>query len=232
MFSGIAEEFKGEKLYKYYSYNNNTNEMFAPILNLTLRYRTPNSFNDPYDCYIAAKLNGKIQSVRANQMNEVFVCSLTSSSHDILMWSHYASNHKGFVVEYNLNELKKIPNSQMETFSKVTYSDDIPLRNFFSSNADAEIVNAIYHKASCWKYENEIRSVIYGSSQNPYKDLKLENNCISGVILGSHFMKERNGKIPNFLKSWKEENKLYYMQLLSDKYELEKRSDIEDNFFE
>lgn len=229
MFSGIVEEYDGEKLYKYYSYSNCMEEMFAPVRNMTLRYGNPNSFNDPYDCYIAAKLDGEIQPIRSAG---IYVCSLTTSFDDIFMWSHYGSNHEGFVVEYDVKELKKINYQQMETFSKVSYFDDISLRNFFSSNPDKELVEAIYHKAKCWSYENEVRSVIYGMESEGPIDIKLECDCISGIFLGSRFRKRRNGKIPHFLKRWNKDKKLYYMQLSSDKYKLEKRQDILDEWFE
>ena len=232
MFSGIVDEYNGDKLYKYYSYSDCIAEMFAPVINMTLRYRNPGSFNDPYDCAIAAKINGEIQSIRSAEMSGVYVCSLTTSFDDILMWSHYASKHEGFVVEYDVKELKKINYQQMETFSKISYSDDISLRNLLSSNSDKEIVKAIYHKAGCWCYENEIRSVIYGMESEGPIDIKLECDCISGIFLGSGFLKRRNGKIPPFLQRWNKDKKLYYMQLSYDKYKLEKRQDILDEWFE
>ena len=231
MFSGIATKFNGEKIYKYYSYKEDMKEMFAPIKNLTLRYRHPTTFNDPYDCYIAAKIDGKIQSVRLNQMESVFICSLTDSFNNMLMWTHYASNHEGFVVEYDVSELRKLNEMQMEDFSYVCYSDEVLQRNLFSKNADNEVVNAIYHKASCWCYEKEIRSVVYRAKKQDYYEIKLNDACISGIILGSYFMTKTKGKIPSFLKEWKENNKLFYMQLLSHKYELEKKQDIDDLWF-
>lgn len=234
MFSGYTDEYDSKKLYKYYSYNDCMDNMFAPVINHTLRYRNPIFFNDPYDCYIAAKVNGQIQSVRSNQMNGVFVCSLTAISDAILMWSHYASNHEGFVIEYDYEELKKINYQQMEVFSKVIYSDDIIVKDFFSSNAEKAVVQAIFHKSLCWNYENEIRSVIYNGckKEEKYIDITLNSNAISAVLLGSHFIKKREGKIPAFLKRLHHDKKLYYMQLLSDKYHLEKRNDIKNDWFE
>lgn len=232
MFSGYTDEYKGKNLYKYYSYNDCMENMFAALRKKTLRFRNPSFFNDPYDCYIAATINGQIESVRSNQMSGVFVCSLTTKYDDILMWSHYASNHEGFVIEYNYEELKKIKHPQMEVFSKVNYSDDIIIKNFFTSNGEESVIRAIFHKSLCWNYENEIRSVIYDGSNKKYIDISLNSNAISAIILGSHFIKKREGKIPAFLKSFNTENKLFYMQLLSDKYQLEKRNDINNDWFE
>lgn len=231
----IMEDYDGIKVYKYYSYNNCMKTMFAPVIKMTLRYTNPNLFNDPYDCYITAELKAKTESVRSHHMSEICVCCLTASFDNMLMWSHYASHHQGFVVEYDVKQLNKINYPQTECFAKVIYSDDIPIYDFLTNNLAQEesIVKAIYHKPKCWEYESEIRSVVYnGGGINGYVDIPLNNSCITGIFLGSLFMQKRKGKIPLFLKTWHENGKLYYMQLLSDKYQLEKRNDFLDEWFE
>ena len=125
MFKNDMKKYSGTKLYKYYSYNDCVDDMFVPVLYNTLRYRSPSSLNDPYDCYISSKINGKIQSIRDTEMKTVYVCSMTKSCDDLLMWAHYASNHRGYVVEYDVEKLKKIEEKQIEEFSEVGYSDDI-----------------------------------------------------------------------------------------------------------
>lgn len=221
MFSGIAEEFNGNRLYKYYSYNDDDRKMFAPILDMTLRYKRMDTFNDPYDCYIGRRENGEILPY-APGLSMYYVCSMTTSCDNFLMWSHYASNHKGFVVEYDAKKLKGIERPQIEIFSKVSYSDEIYIKDFISSD-DQKIVKSIYHKASCWSYEDEIRSVIYDGTESPeYRVVKLDESYVTGIFLGSQFLKGRHGKIPVFLQGWHKNNKLYYMQLQSDKYKLEK----------
>lgn len=237
MFGGYATEFNGDKLYKYYSYSPNMCEMFAPVLNNTLRYRTPNSFNDPYDCYIARTLNGNIEAIRKREMEGVFVSSLTTSDENLLMWTHYASEHKGFVVEYDTQKLKSIDEPQMETFSYVKYEDDIVIKDFIKEFvnpklAEEVVVKAIFHKSSCWSYENEIRSVLYGRhSDNNFIDINLPEDSISAIILGSHFFVATKCVVPSCLKQWKENGKLFYMQLASDAYKLERRDDIQDGWF-
>lgn len=225
MFSGMAEKYKGQKLYKYYSYNDDMQKMFAPLLNNTLRFTEWNKFNDPYDCYIASNKN---ESMRNNLMETVFVCSLAQSGDDILMWSHYATNHKGFVIEYDVDSFRKINEKQIESPSFVEYSDTITHYN--SSN---DIIHAIFHKAKCWEYEKEVRSVYYGSPDGKglYKDIALSENSISAIYLGSQFIASQNGKIPFFLKKWHEQEKLFYMQMQSDQYKLKPKNDFRDSWF-
>lgn len=238
MFGGYAVEFNGDKLYKYYSYSPNMCEMFAPVLKNTLRYRKPFSLNDPYDCYIAAKLNGNIEAIRKREMGGVFVSSLTTSDENSLMWAHYSSEHKGFVVEYDTQKLKSIDEPQMEIFSCVKYEDDIVIKDFIKELfnpklAEEAVVKAIFHKSSCWSYENEIRSVLYGRhSDNNFIDINLPEDSISAIILGSRFLETNECVIPMFLKQWEEKCKLFYMQLSSDAYKLEKKDDIQDEWFQ
>lgn len=58
----VNESIK-EKIYKYYSFNSDINKMFLPVTNNILKFTPFDSFNDPYDCYIYARLNGSFQSV-------------------------------------------------------------------------------------------------------------------------------------------------------------------------
>ena len=132
MYSGIAKKITEKKIYKYYSYNPCMYKMFAPVINETIRFNKFKNFNDPYDCYIATS-NGK--SLQNIYMNTLGVCSFTSESDNLLMWSHYCSSHKGFVVEYDTETLRKKLadfNNQIEDFGMVEYSDKIKTRHFLS----------------------------------------------------------------------------------------------------
>ena len=207
--------------------------MFVPVLYNTLRYRSPSSLNDPYDCYISSKINGKIQSIRDTEMKTVYVCSMTKSCDDLLMWAHYASNHRGYVVEYDVEKLKKIEEKQIEEFSEVGYSDDIIQYNLLNFHkAEEKIVQAIFHKSSCWSYEQEVRSACYYDRlETGFKDFVLPDNAITAICLGSHFIAKREGKIPSFLKEWHENKQLFYMQLASSEYKVEPKR-IEDAWFD
>lgn len=218
MYSGIAKKITEKKIYKYYSYNPCMYKMFAPVINETIRFNKFKNFNDPYDCYIATS-NGK--SLQNIYMNTLGVCSFTSESDNLLMWSHYCSSHKGFVVEYDTETLRKKLadfNNQIEDFGMVEYSDKIKTRHFQSENSDKEIVEAVYHKPECWKYEKEIRVIFWAmKNSESFTDIQISEDCILRIILGSQFIIE-NKVIPSFLRKWVSEKKLYYMQLQSDRY--------------
>lgn len=229
-------KYKGKKLYKYYSFNPCPYKMFAPIINNTLKYTRPEEFNDPYDCYITMRNRNHKESIRKDEMINVHICSFTTRYNNILMWSYYATNHKGFVVEYDvgkLEEIKKINglfDSQIEKFSAVKYTNDI-----ICGLGEEKIIDAIFHKAKCWKHEHEVRSAYYGDSESNCKSkakcLIVPEDAVSAIILGAQYVAEMKGKIPRFLESWKEKKKLHYMQLLSDKYKLERKKCFNEEWF-
>ncbi|MBD5447575.1 MAG: DUF2971 domain-containing protein [Treponema sp.] len=232
MFTNDRKKYSGTKLYKYYSYNDCICDMFAPVLNNTLRYRSPFLLNDPYDCYISSNINGKIQSIGNSEMETVHVCSMTKTCDNLLMWAHYASSHCGYVVEYDVEKLKKMKGWQIEEFSEVEYSDDVvqhDLLNF--SKTEEKILWAIFHKHLCWCYEQEVRSACYDSPGIDFKDFVLPDNAVTAIYLGSHFIAKRKGKIPFFLKEWHENKQLFYMQLASSEYKVEPKR-IEDAWFD
>ncbi|QHX42182.1 DUF2971 domain-containing protein [Treponema vincentii] len=235
--SNDLKQVSTNKIYKYYSYDCDEEKMFAPFLKNTLRYRHPSSLNDPYDCYICKKNGGFYESIRKIEMRNVFVCSLTTSCDDILMWSHYATNHQGFVLEYDLEKLRTINECQLEDFSYVEYSDDViekTTRDFLSdTSSERKSLKAIFHKSKCWEYEKEIRSVLYGSlySKNDYHDITLPDNSISAVILGSHFI-SKHKSIPKLLQNMYINNQLFYMQLQAGSYRLQKECGSLEEYFD
>lgn len=84
-----------------------------------------------------------------------FLC-LTEVPDCTLMWSHYASHHRGFCVEYDFTADSLL----RSVASKVKYADQIPS----ISAADLAEVNrrdaidALWlTKAKCWSYEREWR---------------------------------------------------------------------------
>ncbi|MCY6355352.1 DUF2971 domain-containing protein [Clostridium sp. ZS2-4] len=80
------------------------------------------------------------------------VCCLSEEKDSLLMWSHYANEHKGFCIEYRTTELfDKYP-----LLCPALYTDTMP--SF--GNGENEIVNlskVLFTKSLQWEYENEWR---------------------------------------------------------------------------
>lgn len=85
-------------------------------------------------------------------------CSLTEDPYNILMWSHYASGHKGIVVGFNFNDFTNI--------IPIEYTDSIPLVNpiefvnwtfLKKANSNNILFKSLSKKTVCWEYEKEWR---------------------------------------------------------------------------
>lgn len=78
----------------------------------------------------------------------------------VLMWSHYAQNHKGFCIEYDFNDwdcrdyLRPVQYVDERHYIRNNFADNLP------SNAGREIMDAALYKSSEWSYEKEWRLVM------------------------------------------------------------------------
>ena len=94
------------------------------------------------------------------------VASLSATPFEVLMWSHYADNHRGICIEYERTANNDLGGSACR---RVEYSNRRPITKDLSFFQDPEgFTNRIlYTKAPCWKYELEWRLVFF--SKEPGK---------------------------------------------------------------
>lgn len=124
-------------------------------------------------------------------------CSHTCES--ILMWSHYAKNHSGIVLEFETNELQNDLCLDFGTL-EVSYRTSPPFMPNPPFQSEEEMMKNLYKvmgtKASFWSYEEEVRIVIPIDSPNqgafPFQPL-----AIKSVIVGC-------SAAPEFIVSLKE----------------------------
>lgn len=76
------------------------------------------------------------------------VYCLTLSSDNLLMWSHYANNHRGICLEFDTN------NSVFGSAWNVEYHEEYPYSPW-DNNFD--VMRLALTKAKCWMYEREYR---------------------------------------------------------------------------
>lgn len=180
---------------RLYRYRPLTAYSLGELVNGTIWFAKPGSFNDPYDCAITVDerrcvesieaLRGEaglsvdglsaseqedefvkwvmaFQNFRANilRSNEMLgICSFTTLSGSMLMWSHYASNHKGFAMEYRVDE----PTAISLGLSEVRYETEMPsllATDFAAGNLKNAADKLWQTKALCWDYEKEWRLMV------------------------------------------------------------------------
>lgn len=102
--------------------------------------------------------------------DELRVCSLSSVSYDVRMWSLYAGGHTGVAVEVSLNP------ADTDELQKVNYLSAIP-SVLAPILGDAKCEHALTTKTDHWEYESEWRIL----TKSPYFNV---SGKITRLILG------------------------------------------------
>lgn len=160
----------------------------------SIRLTPRQCLNDPFEILtprnIKKKYNNRIDSEKYQKYLDFSgVISLTETKDNLLMWSHYAKEHTGVVVEFQINELEPYSLFNMNPyltedrfFSKVHYrktrhyddTDDL----FSSENMS---MHYFFSKSDEWIYEKEFRYILpfHAATHITYSPNKLPSNIAS-----------------------------------------------------
>ncbi|WP_432459496.1 DUF2971 domain-containing protein [Agarivorans sp. QJM3NY_25] len=137
-----------------------------------------------------------------NQLHTVSVPSKKDPRTNILMWSHYADSHKGFVIEFFSDfidgiELKRVDYSNSRGY--LTFED--VKENSFS--------HIFYSKSSEWSYEQEYRAVLplkqaYETKDGKYHLYKIKKSCINSITFGCAMSESNKASIMSLINKDKE----------------------------
>lgn len=123
--------------------------------------------------------------------NTMGVACFSEEESSLLMWAHYANNHRGICVEYNLLEINSVLGF---TAIPIIYSGERTCFNFFElhnmeTHAVQLFLRSLTHKSPEWRYEKEWRIVREKAScgdkwDDNKKGALLEMIQPSSIILG------------------------------------------------
>jgi hypothetical protein len=99
-------------------------------------------------------------------MDHLGVLSLSEERNNLLLWAHYASEHKGLCLGFNWDKTGLPPARQ------VAYLSTYRLVDFWSHTEDEIAEIACFQKSAEWSYEREWRSLSYATYER-YKELQL-----------------------------------------------------------
>ncbi len=182
------------------------------------------------DCRKMAKQLLEVPQTAMKTMKDALrVACFSEDNTSLLMWSHYAWNHKGFCIEYDFNN-----SAYSKHLKPVQYTKD---RHFISkdfrdgSNRDFgnSIIAAALYKSDVWDYEKEWRLVIgRNDSLNPQDLLnpqyidKIPYLCLKDFITAVYIGAKADQKYclqicEHYCGS---DVKVYQMQMQTDCYKL------------
>ncbi|MES9901890.1 MAG: DUF2971 domain-containing protein [Sedimenticola sp.] len=115
-----------------------------------------------------------------DEVRGIGILSLSEVADSILMWSHYADNHKGICIEFE-RELLELSGDSKHC-RPVQYSTDYPQPRVRDLLADEHLLTTqvVYTKAAEWSYEKEWR--IWAEKGNT---LRKTPGKIRSIILGA-----------------------------------------------
>lgn len=137
------------------------------------------ALSQPYSNAVAAADQESASALKnfLDQSKSWGVYSLSKTPEDELMWAHYGDSHRGFCIEYNLDELLAFSLSE-EAIIDVVYSVDPPtitITDLLHPNRNSSLVRKILGtKSLSWKHEEEIRIIsgAHGSRKIDYRSVK------------------------------------------------------------
>lgn len=165
----------------------------------------------------------KINALRDIRTKNFTVACFNNNPLNTLMWSHYADNHKGFLIEFKFprNDINRLP-------VPVDYSINYPILTLpwsmasFLSNKSLQIEDLrkiFFTKSLDWKYENEYRLI-----NTNHELATFPANLISSVVFGTKtppkIMDKVNQIIKDFNLTHNMHVKTYQSQLAKRKYEI------------
>lgn len=140
---------------------------------------------------------------------KIGICSFSESYNNRLMWAHYADNSTGICLIFDLESDECIFNG-----GKVKYRSSLP-KKFYDGLGVFEVTDVIFTKNSSWKYEREIRELIYLESDN--RLLNFGPKSLVGIITGPNISRNDNETIINLVNQLEK----YNLEIIGSKVNLD-----------
>lgn len=161
---------------------------------------------------IPRMVNEKVTELRRQLCQDYPMLSLTTKRNNLLMWSHYASAHRGFVVGFDAEHpfFNKVEMPRTITpLSQVRYSDKRPLVPVFDE-CDQDLTEMLFlTKSGHWAYEEELRMF----ARPKVADVVLQDNnglniylykfppeCVREIIFGCLMEQSLKERITNAVR--------------------------------
>jgi len=150
------------------------------------------------------------------------VCCLSASCNNVVMWAHYANQHKGMCLMFNSHKSGLIRDNVLP----VQYYDKYP-----SDLVDARRIDdwgmltkhLLAAKSSAWSYEQEWRAFrVNDSNADDTKGAlyKYDPSLLSGVVFGIKASSYNIARVKSAISNWKYPNRinLYQAQAVKDDF--------------
>ena len=165
---------------------------------------------------------GQLETIKTellDKVNKAGILCLSAIRDNVLMWSHYADEHKGICLIFDTSKDSKI----LSPMWKVRYMSTFPRQNVFSLDEEQKFRALLTTKSKVWSYEKEYRFIWTQGG----KVQLLNPDALVGVIFGCRVTKIDKQKVMAALARAKAKRsvpvELYHAQMNKTKYSLDIR---------
>lgn len=192
-------------------------EWIEYFLNLNDSERGNIKFNDSDYSYSTKRfeLLSEKKNLLNKKINEIGILSLSSNSNinqfltvsvpekndprtNLIMWSHYADSHKGFIIEFREDFIEGID------IQKVEYSDERDIITF--EDIDNNNFDKLFFKKSLeWFYEQEYRAILKLDDADKITDdnihlFEFDKSKVNSITFGCNMSKDNKKEIMDLIK--------------------------------
>jgi hypothetical protein len=175
----------------------------------------------------------KVTELQRQLCDEYPMLSLTTKRNNLLMWSHYASAHRGFVIGFDADNpffnKKEMPRT-ITPLWKVNYSDKRPLVPVFDE-CDKDLTEMLFlTKSDHWAYEEELRmfarpevadNVIKVKDDFDIYLFKFPPECVREIIFGCLMEQSQKERISELVKEHYANAELFQADLNETDFDLD-----------
>jgi len=143
---------------------------------------------------MVSKLNAEnLAKTPLRTISETGVCSFAGDPRNILMWSHYAANHEGLCLAF---EIAGDPRTFLDALP-VEYSVEYPVVNWVTDFDKNDITKIVLRKHKGWEYEKERRII---KLKNAHTRIKFRPEALRAIITGCRMKDDTLEKLKTLLE--------------------------------
>lgn len=231
--SFLKTEIESRSYIYLYSFRRFNEYSLSDLINKEITVSPSKNMNDPFDSIINLWSNEKQLEKTCKEHKHVKNLSRSfdyfrirsfcngdteDALNSLLMWSHYADEHRGYCIKYKLSKhfIKQDENDSFEhMFLKpIIYrkdEDKVDISEMTTINTDL----AFATKHESWGYENEVRLIVYNpNKEDAFYGIPLDkDSCIEAIYFGCKCDPKTIKTIKNLFSKADIPPKFYQMKL-------------------
>lgn len=238
--SFLKSEFDTQKKINLFSFRRFNEHSLSDLINNTITVSPSTKMNDPFDsiinlwgnenrlinqCHEIKHIRPMCESFNSYRIRAFCFGKGNAPIKNILMWSHYAAEHTGFCVKYKLSK-HFIHQEENEHY------EHMYLKRMIYTNKKLDILTpsidsnlAFATKKADWKYENEVRLIVYNPNKKDlFYGIELDDeSSIEAIFFGyrcsdvtintiKNIFINKCVKLPKFYKIVLDDNDIYNLK--------------------